>query len=388
MMIDCGRLTPLCLLLAATLGLFFTHPARAADIEAVELDEETVAIFVIGTIETGDASKFRRVAANHEEAIVMLESPGGATVEAIDIGEAIRLLGYSTLVINGSDCTSACALIWLAGSPRIITTTARVGFHATYIDDRGSRMESGVGNALVGRYLTLLNLPMSAVIFATRAPPDSLVWLDATNFGEAGIDTVVVNDFEADQSDRGQNRKKRGRVASPPPIQIAPSAQSRPDTELFSESGDWLIMTDHTMAGSCFIVKYFDDGTILRLSNDTRYSLQDGDGFLLLTNPAWASVTDGREFNIDFQFGQFEPWNAVASVMQLGGFNWLHVTFAGENGQLIKRELAQADSMSVSRDGKLVVSLNLQGSARAIERLMACQSASNTKRAQNDPFAD
>lgn len=382
------KVASLIVLLASIVGSAFAPSARAAEIEAVLLDDGTAAIFFIGPIEAGDASKFRRVAASHDEAIVFLESPGGSTVEAINIGKSIRLLGYSTVVTNGSDCTSACALVWLAGSPRVITTSARVGFHATYVDNRGSRIESGVGNALVGRYLTLLNLPASAVIFATRAPPDSVIWLDAANFREAGIETVVVDDFDEGEDNPTQDRKKRASEATPPPIQLIPKAENRPGTELFNEAGDWLIMTDYTMAGSCFVVKYFNDGTILRLSNDTRFSLQNGGGFMLLTNPAWVSVTSGREFNVSFQFGQFEPWSAVASVMELGGFNWLHVSFDRENGQLLKRELAQSDAMRVSRDGKLVVSLDIEGSAKAVDQMNACQKASNTDRENRDPFAN
>ncbi len=46
------------------------------------------------------------------------------------------------------------------------------------LNDLGTADESGLGNALVGAYLTTLGLPESTVIFAASARPDELVTAD------------------------------------------------------------------------------------------------------------------------------------------------------------------------------------------------------------------
>ncbi|MGA1759045.1 MAG: hypothetical protein ACO391_14995, partial [Pseudomonadales bacterium] len=44
--------------------------------------------------------------------------------------------------------------------------------------------------------LYILNLPMTAVVFATSAPPNSITWLDATNYRRAGIEVLVMEGDE------------------------------------------------------------------------------------------------------------------------------------------------------------------------------------------------
>src|SRR5205823_7956897 len=179
-----------------------------------------------------DGAKFRSEASKYEQADVLLESDGGALIDALEIGEAIRLKGYGTAVLNGSDCNSSCALIWLAGTPRKLSKSGRVGFHAAYTDISGSSQESGVANAMVGRYLTLLNLPEKAVIFATSAPPSKLTWLTAANYADSGIEVKVIGDINWAQSAAASTPSMPPplirTVAAPPAVPV-----KKPDTELW-----------------------------------------------------------------------------------------------------------------------------------------------------------
>ena len=154
-------------------------PAHAAEFYNETFSDGTEAIIVSGEIVAGDEERFRNLSIKYPKAIVALESPGGALKPALEIGRQIRLRGYETLVLDGKSCVSACALVWIAGSRRIIWGLGRVGFHASYIDDNGRKVESGVANAIVGYYLSQLNLSEGAVIFATSAPPDEVLWLTA-----------------------------------------------------------------------------------------------------------------------------------------------------------------------------------------------------------------
>ena len=119
--------------------------------------------------------------ANNPAAIIV--SPRPILVRNVASAAATRSASVRTF----ATCTSACALIWLAGTPRYLGPEAHLGFHASYYDAGGRLVETGVGNAMVGHYLAQLDLPEDAAVFATIASPYEINWLNAANSGEAGI---------------------------------------------------------------------------------------------------------------------------------------------------------------------------------------------------------
>jgi hypothetical protein len=173
-----GRICALALVLAA--------PAMAA-VEHTTLDQGVEAIFVSGDILDGDDARFGELSQRYPRAVVYLESAGGSLMPAIEIGKLVHARQHATAVLDGSTCTSACALIWLAGMPRYLADEGRLGFHASYSDEGGRLVETGVGNAIVGHYLAQLDLPEDAAVFATIASPYEINWLTADNSSEAGI---------------------------------------------------------------------------------------------------------------------------------------------------------------------------------------------------------
>jgi hypothetical protein len=192
-----------------------TSNAHAADFKAEKLEGGTVVIWVSGEIENGDEIAFRRLSVEHEEAIVILDSAGGKLMPAIEIGKIIRLAGYATMVGDDFVCTSSCALIWLAGDPRYLEPQGKVGFHASYRDNEGKLEETGVGNAIIGHYLSLLNLPQRAVVFATTASPAEITWLTDNNTRQSGIDYRTIGD---------QSEKKS--ASTPEVLTTSPSMRS------------------------------------------------------------------------------------------------------------------------------------------------------------------
>ena len=124
----------------------------------------------------------------YPKATISLRSDGGSVVAGIQIGENIRLKGFTTVVAGDPRCASACAIAWLGGTPRLMSAEARVGFgfHAAYDNKTGE--ETGVGNALVGAYLNKIGLPYSAVIYITQAAPNSMTWLSIADAEKQGID--------------------------------------------------------------------------------------------------------------------------------------------------------------------------------------------------------
>jgi hypothetical protein len=148
--------------------------------------QEVTFISIEGDLVSGDEKRFAAVAIGVSNATVGLNSRGGSVDAGIGIGKAIRLLEFSTLVPEGFQCASACALAWLGGTTRFMGLGATVGFHAVFTTDNGQQTVSSAGNAVVGAYLSKLGLPDAAVAYITEKQPNDIQWLtfdDAAKFG-------------------------------------------------------------------------------------------------------------------------------------------------------------------------------------------------------------
>src|SRR6476660_6481577 len=108
--------------------LFFLAPIFSLDAEfskSASRDGDPDVILVVGQLSFGDEKQFVNAALNSENAIVVFQSPGGNLFAGIEIGKAIHLKGFSTIVPDGVQCASACALAWLGGRTRFLSSTAR-----------------------------------------------------------------------------------------------------------------------------------------------------------------------------------------------------------------------------------------------------------------------
>ncbi|WP_292364827.1 hypothetical protein [Mesorhizobium sp.] len=169
-------------------GLLFASAAEAAEVQKLpQAPGAPDLILVTGVIQPNDDVKFNQIAATASQAVVLLNSEGGSVLPALEIGRAIRLKGFATAVANDTLCASACALAWLAGTPRLVGEQAHIGFHASYVVDNGTLSESGVANALVGAYLNQIGIPQSTIVFVTSAPPAGMAWLSERKAGELGL---------------------------------------------------------------------------------------------------------------------------------------------------------------------------------------------------------
>lgn len=202
-------------LAASIFAMFWGQAATCAEITHESSSNGTGVIAIQGEISARDAVTFREIALRYRRAVVGLESNGGELLPAIEIGKLIQLAGFDTVVPSRAVCASSCALIWLAGERRLLASDGQVGFHASYRAKNGRLEESGVANALIGSYLTSLGLPRSAIIFATTAPPDEILWLTAANKRMAAIDFETIGGTSPDRDVAAQS-------VTPPPIQTQP----------------------------------------------------------------------------------------------------------------------------------------------------------------------
>ncbi len=186
------------LLILATIGVV-SIPTFAAEIKIIENgDAQRPAIISIeGPLLLNDDRAFAQVALTVESAIVIMSSDGGNLRAGIQIGKAIRLKEFDTLVMKNFPCASACALAWLGGGRRLMEPGSQVGFHAAYREEGGKIEESGVGNALAGSYLNQLGLPERAIAYITSTAPQSIQWLTVEDARNNGVDVIS---FEVNSS--------------------------------------------------------------------------------------------------------------------------------------------------------------------------------------------
>ena len=162
---------------ALLLTLAFCGETPGAEFRHQSVGDGAGFIAVGGRLEPGDELAFRELAERYERGVVLLLSPGGSALAGMRIGETIRARRFSTGVAPGTTCASACALAWLGGFDRYMSSTSRIGFHAIFVDDGTGKRVSSVGNALVGAYAQRMGLPASAIDLMVREDPDGMEWL-------------------------------------------------------------------------------------------------------------------------------------------------------------------------------------------------------------------
>jgi hypothetical protein len=172
-------------------------------------------VIIDGILQVADADDFLFKIRSFSKAAVIFRSDGGSIWAAIRIGEAIRMRGFITYVPERSRCASACALAWLGGVDRVMGPGAQIGFHAAH--DATSGQETGLGNALVGAYLSRIGLSYPVVMYITQAPPDQMTWLTPADAVRIGIDVV-------EYPPRAGTDLPATRTATPTPDKVPPAS--------------------------------------------------------------------------------------------------------------------------------------------------------------------
>lgn len=189
------------LMLVAISALIMAKSATAADISVSTTSGASGTaqsiVQIVGDMDVEDILRFKQISKSlPPQTIVRFDSPGGSLLAGIEIGKVIAASRFATSVSD--TCASSCALAWLAGVPRILSSSAQVGFHLAYKSNL-DQTESGAGNALVGSYVTGLGFGDNVVRYITSAAPDDMQWLSPRDADLLGID-IVVSDSRAVRS--------------------------------------------------------------------------------------------------------------------------------------------------------------------------------------------
>jgi hypothetical protein len=177
-------------LLALVLTCALPAGAFAAEMTFTRHSASIGYVAIKGDIEDWDLQRFNALLTEHPDArLVVLESPGGRLQPALEIGTIIRKRGMWTAAMG--ECASACAYIWMAGKPLVVSANTQLGFHSPYNGD-GDPSISSVGNALVGAYLNQLGYAANVIAYATSADPKQMQWLTPRDAILLGLDVTYV----------------------------------------------------------------------------------------------------------------------------------------------------------------------------------------------------
>ena len=208
--------------LALVLAVWFSAISHAADINLVrgaKGEEDTITLK--GPFILGDENKFRAVALATSRATVYLDSQGGKLYPALEIGKIIRIKGFATAV-QETECASSCAIVWLAGEPRMMGNFSSIGFHTPYTMDKNGNKKSDIASgALIGSYLTGLGFRQNVAMYVVTAGAKEMSWLNKSTADKLGI---AVTFTTAAQRRKGYEAYEEGLKAangSPPAYEAA-----------------------------------------------------------------------------------------------------------------------------------------------------------------------
>jgi hypothetical protein len=176
------------LIVVLTIGSFWCNSiAIAAQYTIIlgKFDSPFMAVFLQGKIVSGDAKRLvdsinaatarytdRRVRA------IALDSIGGSIPEALRLAQTIRDHGFVTIVPKGARCTSACVVLFAAGSRKIASLGSYIGVHGASIEGIQDHNSLAMTTAMAKIY-SKLGVPASVIGRMVVTPPSEITWLTA-----------------------------------------------------------------------------------------------------------------------------------------------------------------------------------------------------------------
>jgi hypothetical protein len=195
--------------LAAVTLIFAPSGANAMTFERVDgarICRADPCVLATGEIEPGTAGEFRsflRQSDVHAGATVVFDSPGGALLESLALGRAIREAGLFTAIgrydrasgvfTTGAACVSACAYAFLGGVQRDVGAKARFGVHqfaaAPGVPDSISASDAQALMGLISIYMNRMVGNSSLLVLAAATPPSGSHWLSSRELRNCAVVT-------------------------------------------------------------------------------------------------------------------------------------------------------------------------------------------------------
>jgi hypothetical protein len=148
--------------------------------------------------------------------------------------------------------------------------------------------------------------------------------------------------------------------------------------------GNWKIIADRTdNTKGCFMTTGYQNRTYLRVGIDTVdqgiFSI-----YMMIGNPAWASLEVGKDYPLVVQFSNLTPWRAEGVAVDWNGIKVMLIPVITEKEVL--SQLYNQSSIAFYYNDRLVDKLSLVDSRAAIDSMARCQQAVfNSSGSRNSP---
>jgi hypothetical protein len=167
---------------------------HALQYQRVLLDPPGVIIAARGPIVRGDYNRLRafldlmsQTSPSTERVMgVALDSPGGNVLEADDIAIGIRKIGLTVVVPSGSQCSSACFLIFAAAPRRVVAADALIGVHSA--SEAGDETANSLAlTTAIAREAAEFGVPPAIIGKLVQTPPERTTWLTPADLASMGV---------------------------------------------------------------------------------------------------------------------------------------------------------------------------------------------------------
>lgn len=181
--------------LIAFLGIM---PTQAIQMAPYLTSSGHINMFINGEIKPGDFKKFRKVIAYYTDAgftidALLLNSPGGAVVDAAGMAFTIKSSGADTVVGKDQLCASSCFMLFAAGKNRYLIDSSRVGVHQISLGGQSNLKSLGLSVQMSDMY-DFFHIPENISYRMLKTPPSQVYWLtpaDKVNFDTPT--TIFIN---------------------------------------------------------------------------------------------------------------------------------------------------------------------------------------------------
>ena len=179
-----------CLLAVASGLLLAPAAAYALQYGQVPLDPPYVGITATGPIVPGDFDRLgafiKTLSQSGRTPSFFVDSPGGNIYEASKIAALINKSAAAVAIPSGSQCSSACFLLFAAAAHRFMAPDALIGVHSASYDGQENLTSMGITTAFA-RYAADYGVPPAILGKMVQTEPGRMAWLTPSDLQSMGV---------------------------------------------------------------------------------------------------------------------------------------------------------------------------------------------------------
>jgi hypothetical protein len=194
----------------------------ALQYQLVPLDQASAVLTLTGPIVPGDYERLgtfvRSIPPGDQIKAISIDSAGGNIVEAEKIAAMLNKWGLLVIVSSGSQCSSACFLLFAAAAHKVVAPDALIGVHSA--SDSGQEdIGSMAFTTAFAREAAAYGVPASIVGKIVQTQPNRVTWLDPDDLTAMGVPIVDPNTHQSGPADVTskviQDRLSSGELTAP-----------------------------------------------------------------------------------------------------------------------------------------------------------------------------